>query len=263
MSITGCRNDALVKLLNSVGYQPILLPRTGLKPPELYVYDNDKLLRRGPLAKYLPKDTEMPAIQGGRLSSIEHHQTSTKSLAVAAGFLGDALKCIGITSAPKLDLSFANSRDITFGFDHVTYQAVDPADIDQLIGKLITDAIPHEVIASGYLHVVYEYAFADSLSMKVGGNAGVSWNAKAIQVGSYIDVGAEGKVAVTGEDTITFTSENDLDAAFAFKIGRLERRGKKWYFFPEEDAGQGFLADEGTAPPYLLERGVVLRVDEM
>jgi hypothetical protein len=261
MSITGCRNDALVQLLNSIGYQPILLPRTGLKPPELYVYDGEKLVRHGPLAKYLPAEVPAPPVQQGQLSSIEHHQTSNKSSSLAASFLGDALKCIGISSAPKLDLSFANSRNITFSFESVTYQAIDPADIDQELGKLITGAIPEEYIANGYLHIAYEYAFAASLTMKVGGNGGFSWDAKAIQIGTYIDLGAQGKVSLSGEDTVTFSTNNGSNAAFAFKVGRLERRGRKWFFFPEEDAGQGFLADESAAQPYLLERGVVLRVE--
>jgi len=262
MSITGCRNDALVTLLNSIGYQPVLLPRTGLAPPELYVYDNSRLVRRGPLAAYLPDGVTVPAPLQGELSSIEHHQTSGKNLSVAANFLGDALKCIGVMSAPKLDLSFAGSRDITFSFEKVTYLAVEPASIDHMLGKLITGAIPEEFIDNGFLHIAYEYAFAGSISMKAGGSAGLSWDVTAAKLGAYIDLGTQGKVNVTSEDTITFSSNNGSAAAFAFKIGRLERRGRKWFFFPEEDAGQGFLAEETAPQPYLLERGVVIRVEE-
>jgi len=262
MSITGCRNDALVKLLNGIGYQPVILPRTGVVPPELYVYDNDSLVRRGSLAEYLPKDMVIPPPQQGRLSSIEHHETSKKSLGVAASFLGDALKCIGITSAPKLDLSFTIGHDITFKFDDVTYQAIDPAKIDHMLGKLITGAIAPEVIANGYLHIAYEYAFAGSLSMKVARDADSSWKATAIQIATYIDLGIQGKVTVASEDTIAFSAASGEIAAFVFKVGRLERRGSKWFFFPEEEAGEGFLADEAAPQPYLLERGVVMQVKE-
>jgi len=262
MSITGCRNDALVKLLNGIGYQPVLLPRTGLVPPELYVYNNEKLVRRGSLANYLPEGVVIPPPQQGRLSSIEHHETSKKSMGVAASFLGDALKCIGITSAPKLDLSFTNGHDITFKFDVVTYQAIDPANIDHMLGTLITGAIPPEDIANGYLHIAYEYAFAGSLSMKVARDAGSSWNATAIQVSTFIDLGTQGQVTVASEDTIAFSGASGEIAAFAFKVGRLERRGHKWFFFPEEEAGEGFLADESAPQPYLLERCVVMQVED-
>jgi hypothetical protein len=262
MSITGCRNDDLVKLLNGIGYQPILLPRTGVVPPELYVYNNERLVRRGPLADYLPEGVVIPKPQQGQLSSIQHHETSKKSLSVAANFLGDALKCIGITSAPKLDLSFTNGHDITFRFDDVTYQAIDAAKIDHMLGELNTGAIPPEDISNGYLHIAYEYAFASTLSMKIGRDVDSSWKATAVQVGSYIDLGTEGQVTVASEDTIAFSGKSGENAAFAFKVGRLERRGHKWFFFPEEDAGEGFLSDEAAPEPYLLERGVVMRVED-
>ena len=262
MSITGCRNDALVKLLNGVGYQPVLLPRTGLTPPELYVYKNEKLIRRGPLLDYLPPGAAIPDLQRGRLDSIQHHQTDKKSLGVAASFLGDALKCIGITSAPKLDLSFTKGRDITFSFDDVTYEALDPAKIDHMLGDLRTGAIPPEDIKGGYLHIAYDYAFAGSLSMRAAGDSSASFDAKAIQIGTYIDLGSQGKVTATDETTISFASKDGTQAAFAYKIGRLEHRGKKWFFFPEEESGDSFLADENEKEPYLLERGVVLRVED-
>ena len=98
--------------------------------------------------------------------------------------------------------------------------------------------------------------------MKVARNADVSWKATAVQVATYIDVGTQGKVTVTSEDTIAFSSASGELAAFAFKVGRLERRGSKWFFFPEEEAGDSFLADESAPQPYLLERGVVMRVEE-
>ena len=262
MSITGCRNDALVKLLNSVGYQPILLPRTGLTPPELYIYKNDKLIRRGPLLDYLPEGSTIPELNRGQLDNIEHHQTDKKSFGVAASFLGDALKCIGITSAPKLDLSFARDRDITFSFDDVTYISIDSSKIDHMLDKLNTGAIPKEDIAAGYLHIAYDYAYAGSLSMRAATAFDSKTEAKALQIQTYMDLGTQGQVSVKDDSTISFSSKNGASAAFACKIGRLEKRGKKWSFFPEEDSGDSFLSDENQKEPYLLERGVVMLVEE-
>jgi len=262
VSITGCRNDALVKLLNEIGYQPVLFPRSGLTPPEVYVYKNQKLIRRGPLVDYLPAGAIIPDLQRGRLDSIQHRETDKKSLGVAASFLGDALKCIGITSAPKLDLSFAKGREITFSFDDVTYVALDGSKIDHLLSDLRTGAIPPEDIKGGYLHIAYDYAFAGSLSMRAADDGSSSFDAKAIQIGTYIDLGMQGKVEATDETTVSFTSKDGAAAAFACKIGRLEKRGRNWVFFPEEESGDSFLADENEKEPYLLERGVVLRAEE-
>ena len=89
-----------------------------------------------------------------------------------------------------------------------------------------------------------------------------SFAGKAIQIGAYIDLGAQGQAKFESETCISFTGVNGIVAAFACKIGRLEKRGSKWYFFSTEDAGDGFLADEDKPKPFLLERGVVLRVEQ-
>jgi hypothetical protein len=54
MATTECHNDDLVRLLNKKGYQPVMLPRTNVRPPEMYTYADQRLIRRGPLTDYLP-----------------------------------------------------------------------------------------------------------------------------------------------------------------------------------------------------------------
>jgi hypothetical protein len=109
--------DALVALLNGYGYQPIFLPRTGLKPPDLYTYIRRQghLIRRGSLLRYLPDHPTLEPLNG-KLANIEHKQTSGKDIGAAVSFLESALRCIGIENVPKLDLRFTGGihlrRDI-------------------------------------------------------------------------------------------------------------------------------------------------------
>ena len=72
--------------------------------------------------------------------------------------------------------------------------SLDPAEIDHLLSSLDTGAIPPEDIKAGYLHIAYDYAFAGSLSMRAAGDGAASFNAKAVPIGTYIDLGAQGKV---------------------------------------------------------------------
>ena len=262
MSITGCRNDGLVKLLNGMGLQPLVLPRTGLTPPEVYMYSDTTLTRRGPLSDYVVDGTVIPKPEQAKLPSIERHETDKKSGSAIGSFLGDALKCIGITSAPKLDLSFTNGYDITFSFDDVTSESVDSSKIDKLRSSLDMSAIPKEQIQAGYLHIAYEYVYAGQLSMRAVSGGSSSFNAKAIQIGAYVDLGVKGTAEWQNETTLAFKSTDGVSGAFACRIGQLEKRGKTWYFHPNEDQGQSFLADEAPAKPYLLERGVVLRAED-
>lgn len=128
--------DALVKLLNSLGYMPVFLPRTGLVPPELYNLVDGRLVRRGPLVKYLGSMHLRPNTPG-KMTDIEHKETSGKNIKAAVSFLEGALRCIGITSAPKLDLSFAGGTAFIFSFSGVTYEATNPSDLDFVLKKLV------------------------------------------------------------------------------------------------------------------------------
>ena len=267
MSITGCRNDALVKLLNADGYQPLIFPRTGLVAPWVYTYKPSKqppkkrqLVPQGPLSDFLPPGTPEPQRRSGQLGDIEHHETDNKSASAAGSFLGDALKCIGITSAPKLDLSFVDGSDISFSFEQVTYDGLDASKVNLLMP--LVDFSSYAKEEQAYLYIAYEYAFAGKLTMRAASSISASFTAKAFQIGAYLDLGAQGQAKVESETTISFSGTNGVTAAFACKIGRLEKRGKRWFFFATEDPGEGFLADEGELKPFLLERGVVLRVEE-
>ena len=262
MATTGCRNDALVQLLNREGYQPVVLPRTNVEPPEMYTYADGRLIRRGPLKDYLASGATIPRLRRGRLDDLQHKESSRKRVGAAASFLGDALRCIGVTSTPRLDLSFAKGRQLAFSLTGVTYAAVDSSRIDHLLQGMDTGAIPAEYIAAGQLHIAYDYAYARNLVMRVVESSKMAINLKALQVEQLIDVGAEAVVKVEDETTISFTSGGGKPAAFAYKVGRLERTGETWEFYPEEVMGEGFTADEGERTPYLLEPGAVLRVEE-
>jgi len=226
-------SDALVKTLNSYGYQPVFLPHTGYLPPDMYSFANHKLIRHGSLQTYI-KDpvTFQPTI--GKLGSIEGKVTSGKNAGAAVGFLSKALSVLGVGSLPKLDLSFAGSQDFVFAFTDVTFEAVDPNILEGILQELkIPLAIPDEVVTEGDLHIAYEYAYATTVKMSRadGRNfaADVSGN-----IGSYVDLGVNGKVAVSGNSTVTFSSTANDPAAFAYKAGRLEKKPDgRWIFQPE------------------------------
>ena len=260
MTTTGCRNDDLVRLLNSEGYQPIVLPRTNVRPPEMYTYADGRLIRRGPLADYLPPEMKIPPLRKGTLDNLQHKQSSKKQLSAAAAFLGDALRCIGVTSTPRIDLSFAKGCQLTFSFTGVTYQAVDSSRIDHLLEDLRTGAIPQEYIDAGQLHIAYDYAYAESLSMRRSRSSKAAADFSAIKIEQFIDVGAKARVEADSATSISFKSSAGHPAAFAYKVGRLLRKGDKWSFSPEEFMGESFIEDAGEKIPYLLERGVVLKV---
>ena len=251
--------DVLVKQLAQLGYQPVFLPRTGVTPPEVYNYDkaNQRLVRLGELREYLPQAGNLKPTDG-QLGDINYHYTSEKKLSAAMNFLDAALKCIGISAAPKLDLSFAGSKEFSFAFTDVTYLSVDPARLHQIIADMTTKGIPPSYVDAGTLHIAYEYAYATELLMSRGDKKAFAENISG-KVGAFIDLGVQGSVSVASTSTISFKNAKGLSAAFAYKAGRLAREAGKWVLYPETVSKFGAVEER---KPFLPQPGVVLHVTE-
>lgn len=253
--------DKLVRKLNELGYQPVFLPRSGVMPAELWYYKrgngsgDSKLVRLGSLAKMLPVAASLE-IKEGQLGDIEAQYTSDKKLGAAVSFLKDALKCIGIPDAPKIDLGFAGATDFSFSFTGVRYRAVDPIDLFPIVHALKTDGIPGEYIEEGLLHIVYEYAYANELVLSRGDKRSFQADISA-KIGNYFDLGGKGSVSMSSEAGILFKGDAGTQAAFAYKAGRLVREQGRWTFQPEVVLQHGLVEERR---PFLPQPAVPLRV---
>lgn len=192
------------------------------------------------------------------MPDLAHTESSRKGAHGGLAFLKDALRCIGIDSAPKLDLSFAGGRDATFGFTGVTTRGVPPASLFAALEGFDPHAIPAAQVSAGMVHIAYEYAYATTLNVRFAAGGSGAFDLTALRIDSVIDVGAKAEVRATDATTLSFTSTSG-PAAFAFKVGPLRRRRGKWEFRVTESLGLGATADESAqAEPYLLRRGAVL-----
>ena len=249
--------DALVRLLNSVGYQPVRLPRTNMQPPDVYTFDRRRLVRWGPLNDFLQDDVTLER-STGELPDIEHKHTSGKSLSSAVSFLEDALRCIGLDTVPKLDLSFGGSTQLAFSFSELTYVATEPSKLAPALERFSPRHIPEEFAVGGKIHLAYEYAFAKRILMQRADQRKFE-NVVSGDIGEYVKLGAEGKVEVVDETTVSFSSSSDRSAAFAYKSGRLMQRNSSWEFFPMESTMEEGKRKEKA---YIPMRGIVLAADE-
>jgi len=249
--------DALVATLNRAGFQPVFLPQTGLVPPELYNFTSKNhkplLVRRGPFSRYLPQAAEL-TVHRSSLADISHQRSSSKGLSASADFLSQCLACLGISGAPKLDLSFTGTSKLVFAFHDVFSLRVDPADIDHVLTDLDLGAIPDDYVDRGFLHIAYEYAFAGSVLMQREDGHDFTLQGDA-HLASLVNVGAGVKARLADSNTISFdTAEKAELPAFAYRAGRLTR-DSRWRFYPEETYRSG--ADT-VQQPYVLRRGIVL-----
>ena len=158
MAITGCRNDALTVLLNSLGYQPLVLPKTGLKAPYVYRYKDTKLEPIGPLADLLAPGAPEPEPEAGEVPDIARKETDKKNGSTVASFLGDALKVVGITSTPKFATSLSHGTDFVFSFDDISAEGLSYLQTSKLLRSIDADALsdlPPGDLQAGYIHIAY------------------------------------------------------------------------------------------------------------
>ena len=249
--------DVLVKALNALGYQPVFLPRTGIAPPELYTFVKPRLVRHGDLRLYL-NNAPVPKPTCGKLADIQTTQTSGKNFGAAADFLKSALTALGITSIPKVDLSFAGTGAFVFSFSNLTYASVDPAVIEILLPNLkIPPAISDDVVTSGQLHIAYEYAYSDTLLMSRADGTTFA-NDISGKVGDFINVSTNTKVEVQGNRVVSFVSTTGEKAGFAYKAGRVRKEEDRWIFEPETVQRD----ESGESIAFVPAKGVVLRAED-
>lgn len=251
--------DSLVRTLNGLGYQPVFLARSGIKPPELYSYlrQQRRLVRLGALTNFLPAGTVLPP-STGQLGNIQTEYKTDKSFDGAISFLEQALLCIGVGAVPSIDLGFAGSREFSFAFAGVQYASVDPADLYPVIGGFEPKGLPREYLEDGRLHIAYEYAYASELLMSRGDKQAFSADVGG-KLGEYFKIGAKGSVSLASKTTISFKGDPGTVAAFAYKAGRLEREHGHWTFYPEEVSKAGLTE---TRQPFVAQRAVALTVEE-
>jgi hypothetical protein len=189
------------------------------------------------------------------LPNITHVATTRKDLRASVEFLRQCLLCLGITAAPRMDLTFAGTESLVFRLQDVHSMRVDPADIDQAITGLDTEAIPQRYVDEGFLHVAYEYAYARSITIHRADGREFASDAGA-NVAAIIDADAGVSVARSGDETIKISAaEHQPVPAFAYRAGRLQR-DRRWHFYPDE-----VRRDGSESRPYLTRRGSVLVVE--
>lgn len=249
--------DGLVWELNQLGYQAAWLPQTGLVPPDVYnvasVAGGRRLVRRGPLRDYLPAVAMLPVARG-QTTDIDHHHTTRKKLTGAVEFLARALGYLGVSAIPRLELGFAGGSELTISFADVQFARVDVSAIEPLLAQMETHAIPEAAIASGRLHIAYEYLYAGSVHVARADQKAFDLDVSS-RIGELVDVGTGAHVSVEHGTRLAFSGTGE-PAAFAYKAARLTRPGSHWEI--ETVVAMRSGGPPGDAPYLPAAIGVVL-----
>lgn len=250
--------DQLVQLLNRHGYQPVFA-RVGLKPPRLYTYERTgrglAMQLRGDLSHFVPEGSRLPRpVPQALMSEISGISTSSKDVKGSLGFLRNALACIGIVNAPRLDLKFAGSGSFKFSLTDLEAVGIEPASLNDILPKLNLDTVPPKLLADGKVYIAYEYLCASTVTLERGDAKSFDTQVDVARIGEFVDVGAEGKVKVERNSRMVFQSADGKRAAFATKVGRVSEEAGKRYLVLDD----GFASTEALRSPVIPVRNSVL-----
>jgi len=260
MAFLECRQDPLVKLLNDRGYMPVKLPRTGVVPPHVYVDPGDeRLVALGPLAKFVAGGHLPAQPNSGKAADISQQATARMDTKAAGSLLQQALQAIGVTDAPKLDLSFLIQHRVQFTFSDVTWIGVDPVDISNALYHANFSSQPCDQVKGDMLLIAYEFIYARKLMMGlVAGHAG-GIDFAALKLEHFLELGAKAKVEATSSTMLSFSaSGEESPVAFGFKSGRVRHDRGRFAF----DVTRLSLAPGAPPVPEPHIRGAVIVVEE-
>ena len=255
--------DSLVRYLNQRGYQPVLLPRTGARPPDLYAMTNSGLDFIGSLISFLPGRKRAPKCDEGALADIQEVETTAKSLEGSVSFLKNVFHTIGLSGAPKAAANAAKNAKFMFRFENVTYTRAGLVDLSRLVAALPIEGVPAAYRSSADLHVAYEYLYAAKLTMQRSGSASAGAGAATGTIDQMFSLQAKGRIKSDSLSTLSFKARDEGPAVFAYKALKLRRLADGWMLEAPPIDSAGFIrTDEAAAgkPPYLPLPGRLAKV---
>lgn len=260
MSTGSKRTDRLFDFFSERGYQPILLARSGLLPPDLYCLADSRFERLGPLRKFVSPEAKFSVSSPEPAVDLEAVQTDNRKIDVEAKFFKKLLQLLGVAGSADVMADVSNSVDAEYLFKNVTVRSVAVPDIIDAIAKgLRTNYLDKTALSDGSYHVAYEYLYAEQVDIVAGAHAGTK-----VELDANVSAvaGVSGGFASSGKG-----SERDAysghpePAAVAFKAGPIVRHNGQWALRTISTHSAGF--DPDGPVDYLFDRGNFLTIADI
>src|SRR6266852_2800886 len=118
--------DPLRTYLNNLGYNVILLPRTGIEPLDILGRDSGSIERLGKLEQMWTSSVAAPQPGPPETSvGISGQKTAELNLDVGLKFLSTVLGAMGAL-VPQLNFAYRSAKKVEFSFSDVRVAKVDP-----------------------------------------------------------------------------------------------------------------------------------------
>ncbi len=221
----GICQDNSNQYLRDVGYNVVSLPRDFLPPLSLIGMQGGSTDELGPLNLLLDHPTGvLPGVTSDQTAAnINGKSTSSLSLNLGLSILQGLLAGLG-GGTLGASAGFTNARTLTFEFNNVVFDSVEPLVVSNYLSGGDVDAksplLKQYVTGDGSLYVVTERLKSDQITVSFetssGVNASVNVPVIANQVGGSVSVKLDG----SRTNAVTFKGPQRLTFAFkCFAIG--------------------------------------------
>lgn len=252
------QNDKLVQFFNERGYQPVLLARTDLAPPDVYDLRDGAYERLGPLMSFLEVETSIFTPVVADATDFEHAEANTHDSKLSISFFKSLLKHFGLGSSEG-KAKIAADVSSAYRFKDVSVRTVDVVDIDKALEAGSLRSIFRAEAERGSIHIAYEYLYAGKVQISHGDHddVAVGLSADLPQMASV-----ETSASHLGKDTSSIAYQNsNRPVVIAFKVGQLVQSGGKWKLKVGRSS-LGFDPLSARNIPYIYQSGEILRIEE-
>lgn len=251
------RTERLLTFFNERGYQPILLGRSDLVPPDVYFLSQNKFQRFGALGRLFDEDNKLPEPKSSRLPQLETIETHAHDAKLGFSFFRELLQRFGLLGAPKGTAKLNLAGDETVRFEDVAAKTVTPMEIESALNRgFDVDKLGKDRVAQGSVHIVYEYLYSSKLEVTLGDRSKASIDLSASAPNAF-QLSAGASARSNNVDATTYRNKTPI--AVAFKAAQLIKHGSRWRLKLMSSTGTGIVP--GQSVPYVFKPNTVLEIE--
>jgi len=216
-------SDKFITYLKSVGYSPIRLPKTNLRPLQLLTKKGKDLDRLGDLSTVFTAGSNipLPEIKEDIAATISGQRSSDLKIGVGLSILGSIIGAMG-GSKLGLDATYQQAKTIAFEYRDVIEESVDVAKLDQFLADADTNPFSRyvtELLDSDDVYVTTSTIKSKRFTVDAKASRGVDVRLNVPEIQGVVG----GSVKVSGHENSAskLTYEGNVPLVFGFQAVRL------------------------------------------
>ncbi len=259
-------SDPFLTYLKSFGYSVVRLPRTDIRPLQLFIRENSRLSRLGDVETILRPGAAVPlprVKENAAAANVSGERTRDLSLGVGLTILGSVIGAMG-GSRLGLDVGYRSAKTIAFEFTDVLEDRVDLADVDQYLTD--ADIAPFsshaaELLEADSIHVTTSTIKSRTFIVEAREESGTPVKLSVPDIQQI--VGASVNVSIDQKSNAKMVYQGAQPLVFGFQAARLFYEQGRYTAFKPMPPGAGALEARRDASrvDYLVTESPFVRLD--